>query len=63
MNFYHKTLNSILVMQIPLALLFFEQCFLVTQLHLHSFVLSSLLLNLVVQLIVSRLNVADLVIW
>ena len=62
MNFFHKTLNSILVVEIPLALILFELCFLVSQLHLHSFMLGSLLLNLVVQLIVSRLNVADLII-
>lgn len=58
-----EAFNSLLVVQVPLALVLFELRLLVPQLHQNALVLCPLCLNLVVQLVVFCFNLADFLIW
>ena len=49
-------------MQIPQALVLLELCLLISQLHQHTLMLSSLLLDLIAQLIVALLEITNLLV-
>ena len=63
MDFLHQILNSNLIVQVPFTLLLLELSLLVPQLHKDSLLVGSLSLYRMVQMIVTVLHLADLLIW
>ena len=60
MDLLHQLIDASLVVNVSITLLLFEFSLLVSQLHLDAFMISSLRLDLLIQMFIACLHLADL---
>ena len=62
MDLLHQLIDASLVVNVSITLLLFEFSLLVSQLHLDAFMISSLRLDLLIQMFITGLHLADLLV-
>ena len=62
MDLLHQLVDTSLVVNVSITLLLFEFSLLVSQLHLDAFMISSLCLDLLIQMFIASLHLADLLV-